>query len=205
MWCSAGLGCKFARTRRVRWGGCVARVLTGRAKRSHALRPLRSDAVLRKEPRCCKLLFIHLHLRGGACSSGRDYFMPGITIRGSCEFSRGMVGSAGACQPAAAARRSQARRRARPAYDAGVHVHLRSNHGLTTVPAGSVEGIVSIRWLPPTSRSQCSLVGPAVKRRVARREPSRWLPSTEVPLPTYTTSLAMRTSLGCSAVTASRP
>ena len=31
-----------------------------------------------------------------------------------------MVGSAGTCQPAAATRRSQARRRARPAYDAGV-------------------------------------------------------------------------------------
>ena len=31
---------------------------------------------------------------------------------------RGMVGSAGTCQPAAATRRSQARRRARPAYDA---------------------------------------------------------------------------------------
>ena len=33
-----------------------------------------------------------------------------------------MVGSARTCQPAAAARRSQARRRARPAYDAGVHL-----------------------------------------------------------------------------------
>ena len=31
-----------------------------------------------------------------------------------------MVGAAGTCQPAAVARRSQARRRARPAYDAGV-------------------------------------------------------------------------------------
>ena len=36
-----------------------------------------------------------------------------------------MVGSAGTCQPAAAARRSQARRRARPAYDAGVHLRPR--------------------------------------------------------------------------------
>ena len=43
----------------------------------------------------------------------------------TCEFSRGMVGSAGTCQPAAAARRSQARRRARPAYDAGVHLRPR--------------------------------------------------------------------------------
>ena len=33
------------------------------------------------------------------------------------EFRRGMAGSAGTCQPAAAVRRSQARRRARPAYD----------------------------------------------------------------------------------------
>ena len=40
----------------------------------------------------------------------------------TCEFSRGMVGSARTCQPAAAARRSQARRRARPAYDAGVQM-----------------------------------------------------------------------------------
>ena len=38
----------------------------------------------------------------------------------TCEFSRGMVDSVGTCQPAAAACRSQARRRARPAYDAGV-------------------------------------------------------------------------------------
>ena len=36
-----------------------------------------------------------------------------------------MVGSAGTCQPAAATRRSQARRRARPAYDAGVHLRPR--------------------------------------------------------------------------------
>ena len=36
-----------------------------------------------------------------------------------------MVGSAGTYQPAAAARRSQARRRARPAYDAGVHLRPR--------------------------------------------------------------------------------
>ena len=43
----------------------------------------------------------------------------------TCEFARGMVGSAGTCQPAAAARRSQARRRARPAYDAGVHLRPR--------------------------------------------------------------------------------
>ena len=33
-----------------------------------------------------------------------------------------MVGLAGTCQPAAAARRSQAGRRARPAYDAGKQV-----------------------------------------------------------------------------------
>ena len=41
--------------------------------------------------------------------------------------------SAGTCQPAAAARRSQARRRARPAYDAGVRaVHLpAAGHGPT--------------------------------------------------------------------------
>ena len=43
----------------------------------------------------------------------------------TCEFSRGMVGSAGTFQPAAAARRSQARRRARPVYDAGVHLRPR--------------------------------------------------------------------------------
>ena len=36
-----------------------------------------------------------------------------------------MVGSAGTCQPAAAARRSQARRRARSAYDAGMHLRPR--------------------------------------------------------------------------------
>ena len=36
-----------------------------------------------------------------------------------------MVGSAGTCQSAAAARRSQARRRPRPAYDAGVHLRPR--------------------------------------------------------------------------------
>ena len=44
-----------------------------------------------------------------------------------------MVGSAGACQPAAAARRSQARRRARPAYDAG-GVHLRPRLGPANSP-----------------------------------------------------------------------
>ena len=42
---------------------------------------------------------------------------PRAQIRGRAN-NRGMVGSAGTCQPAAATRRSQARRRARPAYDA---------------------------------------------------------------------------------------
>ena len=54
----------------------------------------------------------------------------------ACEFSRGMVGSAGTCQPAAAARRSQARearRRARPAYDA-CGVHLRPRLGPANSP-----------------------------------------------------------------------
>eukprot|EP00964_Phaeocystis_antarctica_P140460 scaffold105327_cov69-Phaeocystis_antarctica.AAC.8 len=39
--------------------------------------------------------------------------------RRTCEFSRDTVGSAGTRQPAAAARRSQARGRARPAHDVG--------------------------------------------------------------------------------------
>eukprot|EP00964_Phaeocystis_antarctica_P081577 scaffold51036_cov65-Phaeocystis_antarctica.AAC.7 len=42
--------------------------------------------------------------------------------RRTCEFRRGTVGSAGTRQPAAAARRSQTRGRARPAHDAGVHL-----------------------------------------------------------------------------------
>ena len=46
-----------------------------------------------------------------------------------------MVGSIGTCQPAAAARRSQARRRARPAYDAGVH--LRPRHGPANSPSAA--------------------------------------------------------------------
>eukprot|EP00964_Phaeocystis_antarctica_P029340 scaffold16531_cov55-Phaeocystis_antarctica.AAC.4 len=46
---------------------------------------------------------------------------PFTTVRRrTCEFSRGTVGSAGTRQPAAAARRTQARGRARPAHDAGV-------------------------------------------------------------------------------------
>eukprot|EP00964_Phaeocystis_antarctica_P014203 scaffold7820_cov51-Phaeocystis_antarctica.AAC.2 len=55
--------------------------------------------------------------------------------RRTCEFSRGTVGSAGTCQPAAAARRSQARRRARPAYDAGVH--LRPGPGPANRPSAA--------------------------------------------------------------------
>ena len=46
-----------------------------------------------------------------------------------------MVGSAGTCQPAAAARRSQARRRARPAYDAGVHLRPRLGVRMWDEPA----------------------------------------------------------------------
>ena len=47
-----------------------------------------------------------------------------------------MVGSAGTCQPAAAARRSQTRRRARPAYDAGVHLSMpEATAGSATAPA----------------------------------------------------------------------
>ena len=46
-----------------------------------------------------------------------------------------MVGSAGTCQPAAAARRSQARRRARPAYDA--RVHLRPRLGPANSPSAA--------------------------------------------------------------------
>ena len=52
-------------------------------------------------------------MSGGGVTSGRH-------APRTCEFSRGMVDSVGTCQPAAAACRSQARRRARPAYDAGV-------------------------------------------------------------------------------------
>ena len=48
-----------------------------------------------------------------------------------------MVGSVGTCQPAAAARRSQARRRARPAYDAGVH--LRPRPGPANSPSAACE------------------------------------------------------------------
>ena len=48
-----------------------------------------------------------------------------------------MVGSAGTCQPAAAARRSQARRRARPAYDAGVY--LRPRLGPANSPSAARE------------------------------------------------------------------
>ena len=56
--------------------------------------------------------------RGGALTSGQR------CGRG-CEFSRGAVGPAGTRQPAAAARRSQARGRARSAHDAGVHLRPR--------------------------------------------------------------------------------
>eukprot|EP00964_Phaeocystis_antarctica_P034687 scaffold19762_cov65-Phaeocystis_antarctica.AAC.7 len=52
--------------------------------------------------------------------------------RRTCEFSRGTVGSAGTRQPAAAARRSQARGRARPAHDAGVHLRPRLGGEVTT-------------------------------------------------------------------------
>ena len=50
--------------------------------------------------------------------------------RRACEFSRGTVGSAGTHQPAAAARRSQARGRARPAHDAGVQGQKSTNTGM---------------------------------------------------------------------------
>ena len=67
------------------------------------------------------------------------------------KFSRGMVGSAGTCQPAAAARRSQARRRARPAYDAGVHrttfSHLTCSCRLLHAPSSAPAG--AVRWRVP--------------------------------------------------------
>eukprot|EP00964_Phaeocystis_antarctica_P071170 scaffold43380_cov66-Phaeocystis_antarctica.AAC.4 len=64
-------------------------------------------------------------MRGGGTSSGQLQRYDTRVRRRTCEFSRGTVGSAGTCQPAAAARRSRARRRARPAYDAGVHLRPR--------------------------------------------------------------------------------
>ena len=50
-----------------------------------------------------------------------------------------MVGSAGTCQHAAAARHSQARRRARPAYDAGVHLRPRLGPANSLVSDWGVE------------------------------------------------------------------
>ena len=63
-----------------------------------------------------------------------------------------MVGSAGTCQPAAAARRSQARRRARPAYDAGVRLPacLRPRLGPANSPSAvRVRGRRNRAVLPP--------------------------------------------------------
>ena len=52
-----------------------------------------------------------------------------------------MVGLAGTCQPAAAARRSQAGRRARPAYDAGKQVRQQPlGRALTRVDSCQVMG-----------------------------------------------------------------
>ena len=56
----------------------------------------------------------------GARRLGLGGALPDNPRERTYEFSRGMVGSAGTCQPAAAARRTQARGRARPAHDAGV-------------------------------------------------------------------------------------
>ena len=79
----------------------------------------------------------------------------------TCEFSRGMVGSAGTCQPAAAARRTQARRRARPAYVrttpgfAGIAadghpvtamVGARRLVGEAVAVAGAPPGLTSLAW-----------------------------------------------------------
>ena len=55
-----------------------------------------------------------------------------------------MVGSAGTCQPAAVARRSQARRRAPPAYDAGVHLRPRLGPARTH---GVQENVRYTKWL----------------------------------------------------------
>ena len=97
----------------------------------------------------------------GARRLGLGGALPDNPRERTYEFSRGMVGSAGTCQPAAAARRTQARRRARPAYVrttpgfAGIAadghpvtamVGARRLVGEAVAVAGAPPGLTSLAW-----------------------------------------------------------
>ena len=80
--------------------------------------------------------------------------------RRTCEFSRDTVGSAGTRQPAAAARRSQARGRARPAHDAGVHLRPRLGPANRYSAARATRGrraMAEDRAVPPPDGGQAAV------------------------------------------------
>ena len=93
-----------------------------------------------------------------------------------------MVGSTGTCQPAAAPRRSQARRRARPAYDAGVHLRPRrvKTNGLTACTRQVRERTVGGVKCNHSARSGPV---PRVDRCCARRSAS--IPDVELSAPCF--------------------
>ena len=81
-----------------------------------------------------------------------------------------MVGSAGRCQPAAAARRSQGRRCARPAYDAAVHLrHRLARSAPPTAPPSAAR--VRGRWAMAENRAVLPPDGGQVAADDARPRP----------------------------------